>query len=111
MTREQRTVVEGPDPVHLEMPELPKIPLHQEPSLKGAQGITFDDTNKPRDQFESRFRSNEQAEHAALTRLSHDLTLSLPLMLIMSIAFPVLSSCGALLDQTSWAVREIALDA
>lgn len=117
VTREQRTIVQEPQAGEQGVPMSP-IRSSANPQ---AQTITFNEpsqpavfgqTVNPREPASTRLRTaaSEDAEHAALTRLAYDLSLSLPIILFMSVCFPVLSTVGALMDQSSWPIRELAFD-
>lgn len=123
VTREQRTVVEEPEAGEMDPVALPSsrsaLPSNsgmasepKNPAIAFESSTTFAAPGQTQTHANTRLRSaaSENAEHAALTRLAYDLTMSLPLIIFMSFAFPLLTILGTFLDQSKWAVRELAFD-
>lgn len=112
VTREQQTIVEvdGPGAEPFSSSPTPPIPSTHLKPPEGyfARAMPFSSAVKK----QSHDRDvTESAEHAALTRLAYNLSLSLPLILGIGLLFPILGFIGLYSKNTSFAMTELRNDA
>ena len=112
VTREQQTIVEVDGPGAEPFSSSPTPPLAsthlKAPEGYFARAMPFSSAVKK----QSHDRDvTESAEHAALTRLAYNLSLSLPLILGIGLLFPILGFIGPYSKDTSFAMTELRNDA